>query len=100
MKKDDQKLDRLKRIHEAGFKKFVLIRGVCCWGFPFGLIMCVLLFFDFGIPEGYELPDRAYFKLAPLIFVLSVIGGAIWGVLMWLYLMKLYKQMANKQKND
>lgn len=93
MMQEDKELEMLKRIHEAGFKKFVLIRGICFWGLPMGLVFCTLLLTNFGFPEGYTIPTSIYLKGVLLISAISILSGAIWGIVMWWFLMKRYKRM-------
>src|SRR5262245_33770741 len=81
-----EKITQWERIRARGVGRFIFVYGVLAWGIPFGLIFPVL----FAAAMG-ELRQIA--RIYSLTFPLALVGGFIFGLLMWLVAERNYRRM-------
>jgi hypothetical protein len=80
------RLARWERIKQCGFWRFILTRGIFGYGLPGGILFSV-----FDLCSSKPLPFPWYLSV-PLILGLWLIGGLVFGVLMWFITMRSYSR--------
>lgn len=77
-------------------RKFVLKYGLLKFGLPGGITM-VILYTLFNVNFNFKLINiNSFFTIySPLFIILFLIGGVIYGEIMWL----LFNAKKNKEKN-
>jgi hypothetical protein len=93
-----QQRSRWERIRMGGRRRFVLIWGLLVFGV--GLYILSGLLWYLVNPEGNQyITNRHWLKVEAAVFVLHLIGGALFGLLVWWHTEREFLKYAGRTRS-